>query len=228
MTFIKRRIKSRLENLSPVIKDSTLTEISRTLAKQIDQEIFEKKYAPVKTVLTLVGVGLFLGASTIMPGLPLALKPFLDHQKKEEYRVWKRFNIPYLKRTLSRLEKQKLVKLVENENMQIVKITDAGKRKVLKFALDGLAVKKPKIWDGKWYLISYDIPKKLHQLRTIFREYLRAWGFYPLHESVFLHAYPCEKQAEFLREYLGIGEYVRILKVSQIERNKQFRDFFGV
>ncbi|TSC88258.1 MAG: PaaX family transcrtiptional regulator [Microgenomates group bacterium Gr01-1014_7] len=160
--------------------------------------------------------------------LGLALKPFLDHKRKEEFETWKRFNIPYLRRTLTRLEKQKLVELDEKDGMQIVKITASGKRKVLKFALDELAVEKPKIWDGKWRLISYDIPGRLHRIRAILREYLKAWGFYPFHESVFLHAYPCEKQVEFLREYLGIGEYVRILKVSEIERDKEFRDYFGV
>lgn len=228
MTLTKGRAKSHIENLSISIKDSLTAEISKTLAKQIDKEIFEKKYAPIKAVLTLVGTGLFLGASVIIPNLPLALKPFLDQKRKEEFETWKRFNIPYLRRTLMRLEKQKLVELDEKEGIQIVKITDSGKRKILKFALDELAVEKPKIWDGKWRLVSYDIPGELHKLRAIFREYLKAWGFYPLHESVFLHAYPCEKQVEFLREYLGLGEYVRILKVSGIERDKQFRDYFGV
>lgn len=112
--------------------------------------------------------------------------------------------------------------------MQVAKITKSGRRKVLKFALDELAVEKPKIWDGKWTLISYDIPKNQKHRRAIFLEYLKAWGFYPLHESVFLHAYPCEKQVEFLREYLGIGEYVRIFTATKIENDKLFKDFFGV
>ena len=228
MVLFKRKPKLHIEDIPISIKDSTLENVSKTLTKQIDKEIFEKKYAPVKTVLTLVGAGLFLGASVIMPTLPLALKPFLDYKRKEEFEAWKRFNLPYLKRTLSRLEKQKLVEFDEKDGIQIVKITDSGKRKVLKFALDELALEKPKIWDGKWYVVSYDIPRKLHRLRAILREYLKAWGFYPFHESVYLHAYPCEKQVEFTREYLGIGKYVRILKVSQIERDKQFKDYFGV
>lgn len=228
MALVKRKPKSRIEDLPNFIKDSLIAEVSKTLTKQIDKEVFEKKYASVKTILTLVGAGLFLGASVIMSNLPLALKPFLDHKRKEEFESWKRFNIPYLRRTLMRLEKQKLVELDEKEGIQIVKITDSGKRKILKFALDELAVEKPRIWDGRWHLVSYDIPGELHRLRAIFREYLKAWGFYQLHESVFLHAYPCEKQVEFLREYLGIGEYVRILKVFQIERAKEFRDYFGV
>ena len=203
-------------------------DISQTLAKQIDHEVFIKKYAPVADVLKLVGVGLFVASSLVLPNLPLALKPFLDHQRKNEYRIWKRFNIPYLKRTLERLEKQKLVKISEEDGIQIVRITGAGQSRILKYALDELAVEKPRIWNGKWTLVSYDIPNNLKKLREIFQEYLKAWGFYPLHESVFLHAYPCEKQVEFLRSYLGIGENVRIFSVSKIENDAVFKDFFGV
>lgn len=228
MGLVKRKPKSRIEDLPITIDDQLVKEVSTSLTKQIDKEIFEKKYAPVRTILILVGAGMFLGASVFMPNLPMALKPFLDHKRKSEYKAWKRFNLPYLKRTLNRLEKQKIVEIDQKENQQIVKITDSGKRKILKFAIDELAVEKSKIWDGKWTLISYDIPSEKRKLSNILREYLKAWGFYPFHESVFLHAYPCKKQVEFLREYLGIGEHVRILSVSRIERDQTFKEFFRV
>lgn len=222
-----KRKRTNFEDLPlPAIKDSLARDISVTLAKQIEKEIFKKKYASAQTVLKIVGGGMFLAASLAMPNLPRVFKPFLNNQ--EEYEVWKRFNVPYLKRTLKRLEKQKLVEFNEEEGIQVVKITERGKKRILRFAIDELVVEKPRFWDGKWRLVSYDIPGKLRRLRTIFREYLRAWGFYPLHESAFLHAYPCEKQVEFLREYLGIGEFVRIFQVSKIENDKLFREFFGV
>lgn len=205
-----------------------IDQLAKTLSKQIDKEIFEKKYAPAKKVLVLVGAGAFLAASFIMPNLPLVLKPFLDEKRKNEREVWKRFNIPYLKRTLSRLEKQKLVETDEKNGMQIIKITKEGKQKILKMALDDLAIKKPKVWDRKWRLVSFDLPEKLANIRKVLVEYLSGWGFYPLHESVYLHAYLCLKEVEFLREYLGVGEYVRIFTVIEIENDRQFRDFFGV
>lgn len=222
-----RKRKTRVEDhvLNP-ISDILLQDISKTLAKQIDKENFNKKYARVADILKLVGVGVFVAGSLVIPNLPLALKPFI--RNNNDYEVWKRFNIPYLKRTLNRLEKQKLVEITEEDNLQIVKITEAGKRRILKFAIDELSVEKPNIWDGRWILVSYDMPSKLKNERKIFLEYLKAWGFYPLHESVFLHAYPCEKQIDFLRVYLGVGQYIRIFIVSKIENDKPFREFFGV
>lgn len=224
--IIHRKKKVRIEDLPlPKAEESYIKEISQSLSKQIDQEIFRKRYANAAAILKLVGMGAFLAASVAIPNLPRILKPFLQ---ENEHDVWKRFNIPYLKRTLKRLEKQKLVAIREDEKYQIVEITDAGRRRILKCALDELTIEKPKFWDNKWRLVSYDIPSNLKRLRQIFRGYLSLWNFYPLHESVFLHAYPCTKQVIFLREYLGIGEYVRIFQVSKIENDAPFRKFFGV
>lgn len=223
----KRARKTFIEDI-PISKtfESSIENIAKSLTKQIDRETFNKKHARTIEILKLIGTGAFLAASIAVPNLPRILKPFLKDEN--EFEVWKRFNVPYLKRILQRLEKEKFVEIKEDKNYQVVEITDRGRRRILKCVLDELTIEKPKVWDGKWRLISYDIPRKYSRLRKIFREYLRTWGFFPLHESVFLHAYPCGKQIEFLREYLGIGKYVRFFSVSRIENDKPFRDFFGV
>jgi len=224
-TIKKRAKRQKIEDL-PLPSAEKLDFLASTLAKQIDDEIFAKKYVSTREVLKIIGAGLFLGASLMAPNLPKALKPYA--KDSADFELWKRFNIPYLKRTLHRLEKQKLVESSEENGKQIVKITDSGRRRVLKFALDEIEIKKPKKWDGKWVLVSYDIPEHLASIRNFFSDYLKFWGFYPLQESVWLHAYSCEKEVDFLREYLGIGEHVRVMIVSKIENNQVFRDFFGV
>ena len=206
--------------------EEKIEKLAQTLSKQIDEEIFKKKYAPVAEVLKLVGAGAFIAASFTAPNLSRVLKPF--YSDSAEYEIWKRFNIPYLKRTLKRLEKQKLVEIKEKDQKQVVVITNRGRKKILKYALEEIKIKKPKEWDRKWRLVCYDIPRKLSKLRNVFRDYLEWWGFYQFQESVFIHAYPCEQEVEFLKEYLGIGEYVRIIQATKIENDKPFKDFFGV
>ncbi|MFZ5365920.1 MAG: hypothetical protein ACOZBZ_01365 [Patescibacteria group bacterium] len=219
------RNKKRRTVQTTLPSQPTINEITKILGKQIDKEIFLKKYARVADVLLLVGMGVFLGASLVIPNLPKALLPLFKPNEKE---AWRRFNVPYLKRTLKRLEDEKLVEVDEENGLQVVKITEAGKIKILKCALDKLKIEKPKIWDRTWWLVSYDISRDFEHKRDIFRDYLKTWGFYPLQESVFLHAYPCLKQIEFLREYLGVGDCVRLFRVSQIENDRLFREFFGV
>lgn len=205
-----------------------IDELAKVLSKKIDKEIFEKKYAPAKEVLILVGAGVFIAGSLLLPGLPRALKPYFDNKRKNEYEAWKRFNIPYLKRTLARLEKEKLVNIEEKNGRQIITITEKGKQKILKFSIDELSINKPKIWDKKWRLISFDLPEKMAKQRKILVENLKNWGFYPIHKSVYLHAYPCFKEIRFLREYLGIGKFVKLFIVDEMENEDLLKSFFGV
>lgn len=223
--LIKRRHEENSNKESFPDKEK-IGELAKILCKQIDKEIFERKYAPAREILKLVGVGAFLTAALAFPNLPRVLKPFLESEN--EYEVWKRFNIPYLQRTLRRLEKQKLVEITTEDKFQIVKITDNGRKRILKCALEELEIKKPKLWDHKWRLVSFDLPEKLATERKILTEYLKVWGFYPFHKSVYLHAYPCLKEIDFLREYLGISQYVRLFIVTYIENDKLFKEFFGV
>jgi DNA-binding PadR family transcriptional regulator len=223
-----RKKKQRIEDITlSNLKEHQIETIAKALTKQVAEEISENKYIPIKVVLLLASLGVFTAATLAIPTLPAVLKPFLATSKKD-YEVWKRFNIPYLKRILNRLHAQKLIEIGEENDMQIVRITEVGKRRILRYSLDKIVIQKPKKWDKKWRLVSYDIPLKFENLRNRFREYLRAWGFFPYQESVFIHAYTCEKQVDFLREYFGISEHVRILIATKIEHDTPFRKFFGI
>ena len=211
--------------ISPLLQNQ-IEKISMTLLKKVDKEILDKKLAPAKEVLKIIGAGVLLGSALAVPALPKILLPFLRDTNENE--TWKQLNIPYLKRTLKRLEKQKLVEFGEENGKKTVKITSAGQRKILKYALNEITIDKPKIWDGRWYLVSYDIPTYLEGSRILFRDYLKQWNFYHLHESVYLHAYPCTGEIEFLREYLNISSCVRIFTVQKIENDQLFRDYFGL
>lgn len=225
-----RRKKARFIDLPLPNKEKfPIKKLAATLAEQAMKEIREEQYATTTNVLKLVGAGLLLGASVVTPGLGRLAPKMADWFKDEDDFVdRRRFNIPYLKRTLERLERQKLVFLQEKDGKQIIEITNAGKRKILKFALEELKIERPQKWNGSWWLVSYDIPKDLQSVARYFRSYLIAWGFYPFQESVFLHAFPCQEQVEFLREYLGIGAHVRVLKVEKIENDSYFRNYFDV
>jgi len=220
-----RKTKKSLTDL-PLPDPVKIDRLAATLARKIDREVFERKYAPVKEILQVIGSGALLAASFAAPNLPKALIPF--YKPNRDPHVWKRFNIPFLKRTLERLEAQKLIEIGEQNGLQTVAITDRGRRKILKYALWEITLDKPKRWDGYWWLVSYDMPIGYSHHRALFHWYLVQWGFYPFHESVLLHAYPCASEVEFLREYLGVGKFVRILKVSAIEHDREFREFFDV
>ncbi|MBL7159379.1 hypothetical protein ISS85_02815 [Candidatus Microgenomates bacterium] len=190
----------------------------------------EEKYPYVKDVLKLLGMGAFLGATLVMPGL-IKLTPSLFGKKKSKKRrlkEWEKFNLPRLRQTIKRLYEQKMVKVVETRDGSIVKLTEKGELKALRFKFEGMVIGKPKRWDKKWRLIIYDIPKSKKTAQGAFRRMLKEMKFLQLQKSVYLCPFPCEQEIKFLREVYGIGRDVLILTVEKIENDQVYRKYFGV
>lgn len=182
-----------------------------------------KKIDPkVKDVLLLLGVGTFLAASLIMPGLPAVLKPLKDIQKKKAEKEWKRFNLWRLRQVVKRLEEQKVIE-IEGD---IVKITNKGKKRLLRYRLEEMQLNKK--FDGKWRLIIYDVSNFKKQQRDLFRSMLKRLNTYRLQESVCLTPFACEDEIEYLRQMFSISEEVQVLRVTGIENEQVYRDYFGV
>lgn len=222
----KKKKDTRIDQLEIPVKN--IDYIARSLEKKFYSEQREKRYAKVKEVLTILAGGTILAASFVAPGLSLGLKDFIEKEEYPDANKWKIFNPTFLARTIKRLERQRLVEIINRGKYQIIKITDRGRKRVLKYAIDEIELKKPKIWDGKWYFVTYDIPKGRDWLRDLMRDFLTRLGFYRFHESLYIHAYPCLDEIDFLREYLGVSEFVKVLVVNKIENDKIFRDYFGI
>ena len=186
----------------------------------------EKIDPTVKSVLILLGAGTFLAASIVFPGLPLILKPYLKQKHQDEIKEWKKFNQWRLRSVLKRMREQKLVEFVNNRKDQMIKITEGGKRRYLNYKLDEMEL-VPK-WDGKWRLIVYDIPNKFKNERDHFRLFLKKMKFLKLQKSVYLTPYKCEDEIEYLRQVLRVTDDIKVLKVSQLENDRAYREYFGL
>ena len=204
------------------------------LTKQLSELILQEKedlqiaerHRKLKKILFLLARGSALALIITAPQTAKLFKGFL--KDKSNWNDWKIFNENYLRRTIRSLEKQNIIEIKQENGLEVVKLTDNGRKKVLKYSLSEIGVVKPEYWDKKWRLIFYDVKKNKNVIRDHFRDYLISMGFYPLQESVYLHAYPCEKEVEFLRSYLGIRGEVRMVIAEQIENDQLFREYFSV
>lgn len=198
------------------------------LAKLILEERARKqsndRYHKIEKVLLLLASGVALTSALIMPGTGKLLRKTARSSESE----WKEFNENYLKRTIKDLQKKRVVEIREENGFSEVKLTEGGKTRILKFGLQNLTVLKPVKWDGRFRMVFYDIFSTKSAIRDKFRHALLNAGFYKLQESVYIHAYPCEREIEFLRNYLGISGEVRIILAERIENDKEFRQFFGI
>lgn len=128
---------------------------------------------------------------------------------------------------LERLKRNKIVILSEKNGEFIVELTDKGKRKVKQIKLEDMKIEAPKLWDGKWRIIIFDIPeKKGKKARNALREKLQKLGFYQLQKSVWAHPYPCEKEVQFLCELFNVYRFVNIITADKIYNDVLLRKYF--
>lgn len=176
----------------------------------------------VKDILKLLTAGAVLTTVVLFPGIA-ALGPLIKEIKENrEKKDWEKFNLWRLRYVIKRLKKQKVVEIIDG----LVKITDKGRQKVLRFDLDDMELKEKT--DGKWRLIIYDVGELKKPQRELFRLMLKKLKFFQLQESVYLTPFVCDKEIEYLRQMFSIGKEVQVLKVSGIENENVYKTYFGI
>lgn len=107
-------------------------------------------------------------------------------------------NLYPLKRAFYRLKSKGLVALLKEELVVKPKITTAGRKRlaaVLPF------YDEERTWDGRVYIVTYDVPEDQRSDRELLREYLKRLGAGQLQLSVFVTPYnPKEALRDFLEE----------------------------
>lgn len=220
----KRKIHT--QNITALPNQETVTKLCDLLYSQYKRQERTRKYAPVKEVLALLGRGALISAAILAPKSVSNIAPIL--RQSPDWNDWRHYNISYLRRTLQHLENLKQVEVATEGDVKVIKLNQEGRRKILKYSFDTLAIEKPKQWDGKWRLVLYDVPKDSNNTRDIIRQALRNLNFYPIQESVYLSPYPCYNQIEFIRQYYAIGSAVQYMLVEKIENDGLYRVYFGL
>ena len=183
----------------------------------------ESEYPKTKQILLLLAVTGAVAASILIPGLPIALSPFL----KKQYKKWGHFNKRRLKAELKRLQKTGVIEEIPDNGEVVFKLSDKGKQKVFKYQLEEISLKKNK-WDKKWRLLIYDIPKNKKKEADAFRRLIKKLNFLKIQKSVYLTPYKCSNEIDFLKTLYHIEDHVTIISISDIDGEKSYKDYFGL
>ncbi|MCP6719966.1 MAG: hypothetical protein KJI72_01390 [Patescibacteria group bacterium] len=134
---------------------------------------------------------------------------FLTHHKKRKH----------LKQSLDRLIKRGFIK----ERGGKLTPTDNGIRFFRKHTG---ARQNPKRWDGKWRLISFDVPGGYSIKRDQLRALLKEFNFYPLQKSVWVC--PSYVADEFWKLVTGydLDKYCKVMLVDIVEGDKELKNHF--
>lgn len=197
----------------------------------MSKKFYKEGYPSTAEIIYLLGMGTLLVGTIFMPGLGYAARMIdrakRNHEWRQSQRQWKKFNPYVLKRNVKRLKEQKIVEIIEKDGEEIIKLTQKGQVKYLKFRLEGLSL-NGRNWDSKWRIVIYDIAKFKKNQVSAFRNILKFINFFQLQKSVYLTPYPCDEQIAYLREYFGIGSEVLLIRADKIENEEFYKQYFGI
>lgn len=139
--------------------------------------------------------------------LPGVENPIFKKYRNEKDR--KKFSklIYYLKR-------KGYIKSKNLENKQAIILTKEGISKALKasFRLEGRNKRK----DGKWIMITFDIPQKRKKERALLGSILHNLGYKMFQQSVWISPYDISDKTEKLVQMHNLDDYVKIFLIEEI------------
>jgi hypothetical protein len=155
-----------------------------------------------------------------IPLIPLE-DPFHFANRKRQNKIERK---RYLE-TLWRMRRRGYLEVVKKNNEKFIKLTGKGQLEKLFQKAD---VKVASTWDGKWRVVIFDIPEGSHLVRDRFRWLLKRNSFLKLQASVFVSPHPLNRQALAFLEQSGLKEFIRILKVEEMDNDRDLRKRFGL
>lgn len=158
----------------------------------------------MKKILLAIGTGLAIGAVFAMPGILLALKPFLENKKVSSQA---------LEKTYKTLVRRKFVRVKEEKGKHILEVTEAGKKQQKEYEAADVKIPRPQTWDGKWRMIVFDIPESKKRAREALRGTLKRLECYRFQDSVFIHPFECESEIDLVTEIFGVQKYTYCLTI---------------
>lgn len=118
---------------------------------------------------------------------------------------------------LSRLEKVGQIRRVNRGGEAFFSLTDEGRAQVpdsphrLK--------RKERRWDGRWYLVNFDIPEKDRRMRNLFRQYLVSLGCGRMQKSLWISPYNLSRSIESTINEMGLEKYVETFSAQHLGRS---------
>lgn len=165
----------------------------------------------VDAVLKFSASSATLGAAIVLPNIMIGLeKPmnrlFDNLDKREREREARRI-----------IYSMKARGYLVGEYEHGLKITEKGRKRLKKLAIDELAIEQPEKWDKKWRLVIYDIPEANKEGRWALSAKLRQIGFFQLQRSVWIHPLPCKEIIEKITSEYEIEQFVSYLECISLD-----------
>lgn len=131
-------------------------------------------------------------------------------------------------REVKKLQQRGYVALTKNEQGWLIKLLPKGREWLERKSFEKMVLPKPKVWDGKWRLFSFDIPEEHKNARNMLRRKLKTLGCFNIQRSLFAYPYDCRKELGQVSEHYQVGKYTLFAEATYIDLNKELRKYFNL
>lgn len=148
------------------------------------------------------------------------------HSTKEMYRTAREraANRARRKRAIMQLEQKGLVRQIGTS----VSVTRLGTAAAEQVVLSTRGLLETSTWDGKWRIVTFDIPETHAPLRRRVRLVLKRAGFVQLQQSVWVFPHECAELSQLIKDESGLAPYILYGVLERIEGDEQLRRTFGM
>ncbi len=166
----------------------------------------------VKLSEGLLSTAVDLTLVSIFYGLRFTSSGYADRAEREAHEDLYDLNYQTLKRAVVHLKRKGLIQAIKGRVI-LPEITTEGKKR-----LNSLIPQydEKRIWDGRIYLVTYDLPVKRNAERNLLREFLKKIGCGMLQQSVWLTPY---NPTELIREFSEERDLEDLILVSSLGKD---------
>src|SRR3989338_6755297 len=176
-------------------------------------------------VLATLGASVLIGVTLITPNFPIVLGSIIGMIKE-----FRKKDIPEkkIKRVLQNLEKKEILSLEMKGNDVYVHLKDWLQPTIVKYSLRQILElkRRERKWNGKWFMVMFDVPESQRNKRVYLRSFLKDIGFFQYQKSVYLFPYECEKEIALIKKIIESGKYMSYIIAEKIENEKNAKIYF--
>lgn len=150
---------------------------------------------------------------------------FVPPYERGRRMLYGNYNYDSYRNTVNHLKRRGLVSVGEKEYGKFIKLTKKGELEAL---LAKAKLPQKGKWDGKWRIIIFDIPEYAKLQRNQLRRLLKKNNFRKLQASVYASPYALNREAIMYLQETKLINFIRILKVEEMDNDKDLKKKFGL
>ena len=168
-------------------------------------------------LLSMVAVAGVLAVGAVAPKAIMILK---------KSSLFKKYHKPcYFKARLSVLQQRGLI---EYSNDGEIRLTVKGEKELEKQRIFDKREFAQKKWNGRWYVVMFDIIEGRKKTRDALRFELENYGFKKVQNSVWVYPYECTDFIALIKTDLSLGRSVLCFHAEFLDSDTELRELFGL